>query len=265
MPTPRSILKKTPAKTTRKTPLKFNPSVTRRKTFSRFNGNSNNGVNISYFNRIEGLHPEEGLGAIGNAPILPAGSSLRWRSIPIDPITAQSENLPLAPGSVTENIGYKIASNLHKELIDISPAAAARAAAARAAEALSLSQKVYPGKSVGLPRSIEYSQGLQARPSIRSPNSLTRLVSNPLSVLKLRSLPPHLRSASQYAPAGPNHLQDLIEYLKIYKVNWTKMTSERKRLLASTFGLYLTKFHDDLITSSLYKTGGRTRRKRRTN
>ena len=236
MPTLKSILKKTSAKTTRKNSLKFNPSVRRRNTISHFNGNSNNGVNISYFNRIEDLHDEQGVGPIGNAPRLPARSSLRWRSIPVDPITAQSENLPLPPGSVTENIGYKIARNLHTELTDTSAAAAARAAAARAAEALSSSQKVYPGKSLGLPRSIANAEGLQIRPS-------------------LRSLPPHLRPASQYAPSAGNHIEDLIEYLKIYKVNWTKMTSERKRLLASTFNVYLTKFNDDLITSSLYITG----------
>jgi hypothetical protein len=265
MPTPRSILKKTPAKTTRKNPLKFNPSVTRRKTFSQFNGNSNNGVNISYFNRIEGLHPEEGLRAIGKAPRLPAGSPLRWTSIPINPINTQSENLPLPPGSINEKTGYKIAGNLHAELIESNATKAARAAAARAEEALASSLKVYPGKSLGLSKSTAHTQGVQARSSLRSPNLSSHLVSNPLSILKLRSIPPKLRSVPQYTPLTANHIDDLIEYLKNYKVNWNKMTSEKKRFLASTFGLHLSRSHNDLITSSLYKKGGRTRRKRRTN
>ena len=133
----------------------------------------------------------------------------------------------------------------------------------------SLADRVLP------PRSLADPEVLKARPSLRLPHLSLHAGTNPWNPLEIPSAPLHLRSPSQYMPSAPKrgylvpknsqrHLKDLIEYLESYKINWTNMTTEKKRLLASTFGFHLSKLHDDLITSSLYKKGGRTTRKRRT-
>ena len=287
MPTPKSALKKTPAHTTRKTPLRFNNSVRRRKTLARFNGNSNNGVDNEYINTMEGLRHEVETGPTGNVAVLPPKSPLRWKSIPVPPITAQSENIP--PQYLTVNTAYKRADNLHRELRDIEAAAAARELAEHAA-ARSISQGLYTEQPLRLPRSISPRsiahrllpprsladpEVLRARPSLRLPHLSLHSGTNPWNAWEIPSVPLHLRTPSQYTPSAPKrghlvsknsqqHLKDLIEYLESYKIDWTNMTSEKKRLLASTFGFHLSKLHDDLITSSLYKKGGRTTRKRRT-